>query len=171
MYVRQISALQMKNTIRKGCKLFDVHIINNEKIGKEDKPRFEDILILQDFADVFPEEISGLPPKSDMDFTIELVPGVVPNSKAPYRLNILELNKLKLQLQDLIDKNYVRPSVSPQGALILFVKKKGGTLRLCIDYCQLNKMKMKNMYPLPHIDDLFDKIHGLTIFSKIYLRC
>ena len=114
----------MKKAVRRGCKVFVVNIINNEQIGKEDKPGFEDIPILQDFADVFSEEIPGLPPKRDMDFTIELVPGAVPNLKSPYRMNILDMNKLKLQLQELIDKNYVRPSVSPWGALILFVKKK-----------------------------------------------
>ena len=80
LFVRQISALQMKNDIRKGCKYFAVHIINNEQIGKEDKPRFEDIPVLQDFANVFSEEILGLLPKRDLDFTIELVPGAVPNS-------------------------------------------------------------------------------------------
>ena len=92
IYVRQISALQMKKDVRKGCKFFVVHIINNEQVNKENKPGFEDILILQDFADVFPEEIPGLPPKRDLDFTIELVPGEVPNSKYPYRMNILEMN-------------------------------------------------------------------------------
>ena len=85
-------------------------------------------------------------------------------------MNILELNELKLQLQELIDKNYIRPSVSPWGAPVLFVKKKDGTLCLCIDYRQLNKMKIKNTYPLPRIDDLFDQIRGATLFSKIDLR-
>jgi len=85
-------------------------------------------------------------------------------------MNILELNELKVQLQELIDKNYIRPSVSPWGAPVLFVKKKNGTLRLCIDYRQLNKMTIKNRYPLPRIDDLFDQIHGVTVFSKIDLR-
>ena len=83
----------MKNAVRKGCKVFVVHIINNEQVKKENKPRFEDILILQDFMDVFPEEILGLPPKRDLDFTIELVPGAIPNSKSPYQMNILELNE------------------------------------------------------------------------------
>ena len=140
----------------KGCKFFVVQIINNEQIGKEDKPGFEDIPILQDFVDVFPEEIPWLPPKRDPDFTIELVPRAVPNSKVPYQMNILEMNELKLQLQELINKHYVRPSVSPWGAPILFVKKKYSTLRLCIDYRQCNKMTIKNRYPLPRIDDLFD---------------
>ena len=90
-------------------------------MDKEDKLKVNYIPILQDFSDVFLEEIPGLPPKRDLDFIIELVPGVVPNSKAPYRMNILELNELKLQLQELIEKNYVRPSVFPWGAPVLFV--------------------------------------------------
>ena len=105
-----------------------------------------------------------------MDFTIELVPGVVPSSKGPYRMNILELNELKFQLKELIDKKYIRPSVSPWGALVIFVKKRDRTMQLCIDYCQLNKMTIKNQYPLPCIDDLFDQLCGATVFSKIDLR-
>ena len=112
--------------------------------------------------------IPGLPPKRELDFTIELVLRAVPNSKAPYQMNILELNELKLQ--ELIDKNYIRPSVSPWGEPILFVKKKDDTLRLCIDYRHLNKITIKNIYPLPRIDDLFDQICGAMIFSKIDLR-
>ena len=118
---------------------------------------------------MFPEEIPGLPQKRELDFTIELVPGVVPNSNAPYRMNILELNELKSQLKELIDKKYIQPSVSPWGAPVIFVKKKDGTLRLCIDYRQLNKMTIKNRYPLPRIDDLFDQLRGATVFSKIDL--
>ena len=120
--------------------------------------------------DVFPEEIPRLPPKRDLDFTIKLVTRAVPNSKTPYRMNILEMNELKLQLQELIDKHSVRPSVSPWGASIFFVKKKDGTLHLCIDYLQLNTMTIKNRYPLPCIDDLFNQIRGAMIFSKIHLR-
>ena len=104
-----------------------------------------------------------------MNFTIELVSGVVPNFKALYQMNILEINELKLQLQKLIDKNYIRPSVSPSEASILFVKKKYVTLRLCIDYRQLNKITIENRYPLPRIEDLFDHIRVATILSKIYL--
>ena len=94
----------------------------------ENKPGFKDIPILQDFVDVFWEEIPGLPPKRDLDFTIELVFGAAPNSKSPYRMNILELNELKIQLQELIDKHYIIPSVSPWGAPVMFVKNKDGTL-------------------------------------------
>ena len=111
-----------------------------------------------------------MPPKRDLDFTIELVPEAVPISKAPYRMNILELNEIKLQLQELINKHYIRPSVSPWGAPILFVKNKDGTLCLCIDYRQHNKMTIKSRYPFLRIDDLFNQIHGATIFSKIDLR-
>ena len=85
-------------------------------------------------------------------------------------MNILELNELKSQLKELIDKKYIRPSVSPWGAPVIFVKKKDGTMRLCIDYRQLNKMTIKNRYLLPHIDDLFDQLRGATMFSKIDLR-
>ena len=106
----------------------------------------------------------------ELDFTIDLVPGVVPNSKAPYQMKILELNELKLQLQELINKNYIRPSVSPWGSPVLFVKKKDDTLCLCIDYRQLNRMTIKNRYSFPRINDLFDQIHVATIFSKIDLR-
>ena len=112
--------------------------------------------MLNEFTDVLPEGIPRLPPRRELDFTIELVPGAVPSSKAPYCMNILELNELKTQLKELIDKKYIQPSVSPWGAPVIFVKKKDGTMQLCIDYRELNKMKIKNRYPLPRIDDLFD---------------
>ena len=146
----------MKNSVCKGCKVFVMHVMNAEHMNKEDTLKFDDKPILKEFSDLFLKEIPGLPPKRELDFTIELVPRFVPNSKAPYRMNILELKELKIQLQELIDNNYIIPSVSPWGALVLFVKKKDGTLRLCINHRQLNKMKIKNRYPQPHIDDLFD---------------
>ena len=98
-YVREISALQMKKYVRKGCKVFFMHVMNDEHMNKEDKLQFDDILILKYFSDVFPEEIPGLPLKRELDFTIELVPGALPNSKDPYRMNILEINELKIQLR------------------------------------------------------------------------
>ena len=106
----------------------------------------------------------------DIYFIIELVPGVAPVSKTPYRMSIPEMLEMKMQLQELLKKTYIRLSVSPWGAPVLFVKKKYGTLRLCIDYRQLNKVTMKNKYPLPRIDDLFDKMRGAKVFSKIDLR-
>ena len=123
----------------------------------------EDILVLKQYVDVFPKEIMGLPLKRELDFTIELVPGAVPSPKAPYRMNILEHNELK----ELIDKKYIWPSVSPWGAPVIFVKKKDKTMWLYIDYRQLNKMTIKNRYPLPHIDDLFDQLRGATVFLLI----
>jgi len=113
IFVRQISTLQMKRSVRKGCKVFVVYEMNEENWSKEHKLKLENIPILREFSDVFLEEIPGLPPKRELDFTIELVPRAIPISKAPYRMKILELNELKLQLQELIDKDYIRPSVSP----------------------------------------------------------
>ena len=167
--VRQISTLQLKRAIRKGCKSYAVTLIDEENMNNIDKLKLEDIPILKEYLDIFPKEIPGLPPKQELDFTIDLVPGAVPSSKAPYRMNILELNELKSQLKELIDKNYLRPSVSPLGALVIFVKKKDKTLQLCIDYHQLNKMTIKNKYSLPCIEDLFEQLCGATRFSKIDL--
>ncbi|KAL0536802.1 hypothetical protein IC582_025764 [Cucumis melo] len=126
--------------------------------------------VVRDYPDVFPEELPGLPPHREVEFAIELEPGTVPISRAPYRMAPAELKELKVQLQELLDKGFIRPSVSPWGAPVLFVKKKDGSLRLCIDYRELNKVTVKNRYPLPRIDDLFDQLQGATVFSKIDLR-
>eukprot|EP00253_Pinus_taeda_P011976 PITA_11976 len=138
--------------------------------SKDKTAILNNIPVIQEFTDVFPEEIPGLPPKWNIDLTIELVPGAAPISWAPYRMSVPELTELKMQLQELLDKNYIRPSVSPWGAPVLFVKKKDGTFRMCIDYRQLNKLTIKNKYPLPRIDELFDQVKGATVFSKIDLR-
>ncbi|KAL0544204.1 hypothetical protein IC582_019317 [Cucumis melo] len=126
--------------------------------------------VVRDYPDVFPEELPGLPPHREVEFAIELEPGTVPISRAPYRMAPVELKELKVQLQELLDKGFIRPSVSPWGAPVLFVKKKDGSMRLCIDYRELNKVTVKNKYPLPRIDDLFDQLQGATVFSKIDLR-
>ncbi|KAL0540235.1 hypothetical protein IC582_024468 [Cucumis melo] len=126
--------------------------------------------VVRDYPDVFPEELPGLPPHREVEFAIELEPDTVPISRAPYRMAPAELKELKVQLQELLDKGFIRPSVSPWGAPILFVKKKDGSMRLCIDYRELNKVTVKNRYPLPRIDDLFDQLQGATVFSKIDLR-
>ena len=112
--------------------------------------------MVREFGDVFPKELPGLPPEREIEFSVELLPGTSPISIAPYRMAPTELKELKAQLQDLLDKGFIRPSTSPWGAPVLFVKKKDGTLRLCIDYRQLNKVTIKNKYPLLMIDDLFD---------------
>ncbi|KAL0546240.1 hypothetical protein IC582_016146 [Cucumis melo] len=126
--------------------------------------------VVRDYPDVFPEELPGLPPHREVEFAIELEPGTVPISRAPYRMAPAELKELKVQLQELLDKGFIRPSVSPWVAPVLFVKKKDGSMRLCIDYRELNKVTVKNRYPLPRIDDLFDQLQGATVFSKIDLR-
>ncbi|KAL0539726.1 hypothetical protein IC582_023942 [Cucumis melo] len=126
--------------------------------------------MVRDYPDVFPNELPGLSPLKEIDFAIELESGTAPISRAPYRMAPAELKELKVQLQELLDKGFIRPSVSPWGAPVLFVKKKDGSMRLCIDYKELNKVTVKNRYPLPRIDDLFDQLQGATIFSKIDLR-
>jgi hypothetical protein len=125
---------------------------------------------VRDFVDVFLEELPGLPPDREIEFTIDLLPGTGPISKAPYRMAPLELKELKEQLQELLDRGFIHPSVSPWGAPVLFVKKKDESMRLCIDYRELNKVTVKNRYPLPRIDDLFDQLHSSQVFSKIDLR-
>ncbi|KAA0047858.1 ty3-gypsy retrotransposon protein [Cucumis melo var. makuwa] len=126
--------------------------------------------VVRDYPDVFPEELPGLPPHREVEFAIELESGTVPISRAPYRMAPAELKELKVQLQELLDKGFIRPSVSPWGAPVLFVKKKDGSMRLCIDYRELNKVTVKNRYPLSRIDDLFDQLQGATVFSMIDLR-
>ncbi|KAL0556889.1 hypothetical protein IC582_005406 [Cucumis melo] len=126
--------------------------------------------VVREYPNVFPDELPGLPPPREVDFAIELEPGTAPISRAPYRMAPAELKELKVQLQELLDKGFIRPIMSPWGAPVLFVKKKDGSMRLCIDYRELNKVTVKNRYPLPRIDDLFDQLQGATVFSKIDLR-
>ena len=134
------------------------------------RPSVSDIPTISDFPDVFPEELPGLPPQREIEFAIDIVPGATLTSITPYRMAPVELKELKLQLQELLEKGFIQPSVSPWGAPVLFVKKKDGTLRLGVDYRQLNKMTVKEKYPLPWIDDLFDQLKGTSVFSKIDLR-
>ncbi|KAF5824178.1 putative nucleotidyltransferase, Ribonuclease H [Helianthus annuus] len=136
----------------------------------ERKKRIEDFPIVRDYPEVFPEDLPGLPPHRQVEFQIELAPGAAPIARAPYRLAPAELKELSTQLQELLDKGFIRPSSSPWGAPVLFVKKKDGTFRMCIDYRELNKVTIKNRYPLPRIDDLFDQLQGSSYYSKIDLR-
>ncbi|KAJ9565945.1 hypothetical protein OSB04_001911 [Centaurea solstitialis] len=129
-----------------------------------------DVPVVEEFANVFPEELPGVPPERQVEVRIDLVPGATPVAKSPYRLAPSEMNELFDQLQELLGKEFIRPSSSPWGAPILFVKKKDGSQRMCIDYRELNKRTMKNRYPLPRIDDLFDQLQGASWFSKIDLR-
>ncbi|GAU50740.1 hypothetical protein TSUD_99100 [Trifolium subterraneum] len=139
-------------------------------ISSESSLSPSDIPIVREYLDVFPEEINSLPPEREIEFSIDLVPGSQPISVAPYRMSPLELRELKSQLEELLQKHFIRLSVSPWGAPVLLVKKKDGTMWLCIDYRQLNKVTIKNKYPLPRIDDLLYQLRGATIFSKIDLR-
>jgi hypothetical protein len=135
---------------------------------ENDKPKIEDHSILIEYKYGFPEEVLGLPPRRDIHFSIELV--LVPISRTPYRMSTPELVEIKQYLNEMWDNGYIRPSVSSWGMPTLFAKKKYGTLRLSIDYRQLNKMTIKNKYPLLRIDEMFDQLRGDTIFSKVDLR-
>nr|GEY27528.1 putative reverse transcriptase domain, aspartic peptidase domain protein [Tanacetum cinerariifolium] len=126
--------------------------------------------IVFEFPDVFPDELPGIPPVHEVEFSIKLILGVKPISKAPYRMAPIELKELKDQLQELLERGFIRPSVSPWGAPVLFVKKKDGSMRLCIDYRELNKITIHNRYPFPRINDLFNQLQGAMHFSKIDLR-
>ncbi|GJU55746.1 retrovirus-related pol polyprotein from transposon 17.6 [Tanacetum coccineum] len=137
---------------------------------KSDDKRLEDIPVVREFLEVFPEYLPGLPPVRQVEFQINLILGAAPVAQAPYRLAPLEMQELSNQLQELADRGFIRPSTSPWGAPVLFVKKKDGSFRMCIDYRELNKLTVKNRYPLPRIDVLFDQLQGLSVYLKIDLR-
>ncbi|GKD45100.1 putative reverse transcriptase domain-containing protein [Tanacetum coccineum] len=137
---------------------------------KADENKIDDIRVVRDFLEVFPDDLSGLPPVREIEFRIDLIPGASPVVKSPYRLAPSEMLELSNQLKELQEKGFIRPSHSPWGAPVLFVKKKDGAIRMCIDYRELNKLTIKNRYPLPRIGDLFDQLQGACCFSKIDLR-
>ncbi|GJV54744.1 putative reverse transcriptase domain-containing protein [Tanacetum coccineum] len=151
---------------------FDV-IIEKARLlmsAKASEKKQEEIVVVRDFHEVFPDDLSGLLPIQEIEFPIELTPGAMPVAKSPYHLAPSELEELSGQLKELQDKGFIRPSLSPWGAPVLFVKKKDGSFRMYIDYRELNKLTVKNRYPLPRIDDLFDQLQGSQFFSKIDLR-
>ena len=125
--------------------------------------------VVWEYEDVFPDELPGLPPPREVEFRIEFHPGTSPISMTPHRMASVELQELKVQIQELLGKGFIRPSTSPWGALVLFAKKKDKTLRLYIDYRKLNRVTIKNRYPLPRIDDLFDQLRGARVYSRIDL--
>jgi hypothetical protein len=131
--------------------------------------KIEDIHVVREFLNVFLDDLPGMPSERAIEFKIELQPGIALIAKAPYKMSPVELKELKIQLQGLLDKGYIRPSVSPWGCFTLFVEKKDKELRLCVDYRPLNAVTIKNKYPLPHIDILFDQLAGAQVFSKIDL--
>jgi hypothetical protein len=128
------------------------------------------ISVVEEFMDVFPKELPGMPLEREVEFYIDLIPGTTLIAKRPYRMAPTELEELKLQIAELQQKGYIHPSSSPWGAPVLFVTKKDGSMRMCIDYRSLNEVTIKNKYPLPRIDDLFDQLQGAKYFSKIDLR-
>src|SRR3954463_10980536 len=161
-----LSAKQVGESVQDGAELFMLLAI----LDVHEKRTIDELPIVCDFAEVFPEDVSDLPPERGVDFAIELNPVTSPVSMAPYRMSASELKELKSQLEELLEKKFIRPSVSPWGAPVLLVKKKEGSMRICVDYRQLNKVTMKNRYPLPRIDDLMDQLVGACVFSKIDLR-
>ncbi|GJS55163.1 putative reverse transcriptase domain-containing protein [Tanacetum coccineum] len=165
-----ISCTKVQKYMLKGFHVFLAHVTTKEIEDKSEKKRLEDVPIVKDFLEVFPEDLPGLPLTRQVEFQIDLVPGAAPVARVPYRLAPSKMKELSEQLKELSDKGFIRPSSSPWGAPVLFVKKKDGSFRMCIDYRELNKLTIKNRYPLPRIDDLFDQLQGSSVYSKINLR-
>jgi hypothetical protein len=132
--------------------------------------RIEDIPVVNEFKDVFPKELPGMPPDREIEFTIDLIPGTAPIAQPPYKMGPKELVELKAQIDELEQKGFIQESVSPWGTPVIFVDKRDGGKRMCGDYRNLNNVTIKNKYPLPRIQDLFDQVQGAGVFSKIDLR-
>jgi hypothetical protein len=145
-------------------------IANHVKVNQLDASQGSEVPVVNEFPDVFPEELPGMPPDRDIEFVIELKPSTTPIYKTPYRMATPELAELKEHIKELLEIGFIRPSSSPWGAPVIFVSKKDDTQRLCVDYRALNEVTVKNKYPLPKIDDLFDQLRGACVFSKIDLR-
>ncbi|GKC02162.1 putative reverse transcriptase domain-containing protein, partial [Tanacetum coccineum] len=156
-------ALKLINILREVAQFFLAQVTKKETEDKSEEKRLEDVSTVRDFPEVFPEDFPGLPHMRQIEFQIDLVPGAAPVAPS-------ELQELSTQLQELSDKGFIRPSSSPGGALVLFFKKKYGSFRMCIDYRELNKLTVKNRYPFLRIDDLFDQLQGLKVYSKIDLN-
>ena len=161
-----MSVMMARKMLRKSYPMYLAYVVE----VRDDDMRLEDIPVVREFPDVFPDDLLGLPPDREIDFQIELALGTDLISRAPYKIAPTELKELKVQMEEMVNKGFVRPSMSPWGALVLFVKKKDRSMRLCIDYRELNKVTIRNQYPLPGIDDLFDQLQGGKVFSKINLR-
>ncbi|GKF21744.1 putative reverse transcriptase domain-containing protein, partial [Tanacetum coccineum] len=165
-----ISCTKTHKYIEKGCLIFLAQVTKKEIEDKSEEKQLEDVPTVRDFPEVFLEDLPGLPPSQQVEFQIDLVPGAAPVARAPYRSAPMKLQELSNQLQELFDKGFIRPSSSPWGAPVLFVKKKYGSFRMCIGYRELNKLTVKNRYQLPRIDVLFDQLQGSSVYSKIDLR-
>lgn len=161
-----LSARQLRELMKDEAQVF----VLLASLSIESHREIDELPVVREFSEVFLNDIPDVPPEREIEFVIDLVPGTILVSMAPYRMSASELAELKKQLEDLLENKFVRPSVSPWGAPVLSVKKKEGSTRLCVDYRQLNKVTVKNMYPLPRIDDLMDQLVGARVFSKIDLR-
>ena len=162
---RFISYIKARNMISKG---YLYHLVRVKDSSLE-TPSLESVLVVCEFLEVFPKDLPGVPSEREIDFGIDLLQDTQPISIPQYRMAPAELKELKEKLKNLLDKGFIRPSISPWGAPVLFVKKKDGFLRMCIDYRQLNKVTIKNKYPIPRTDDLFDQLQGASHISKIDL--
>ncbi|GJZ49273.1 putative reverse transcriptase domain-containing protein [Tanacetum coccineum] len=162
-----ISCSKAQEYMAKGCQ---VQLFAKKEEDKSEGKQIKNVQIVRDFPKVFLEDFPGLPPARPVEFQIDLILGAVPVARAPYRLAPSKIKELSEQLQELSDKGFIRPSSLPWGASVLFVKKKDGSFKMCIDYREINNLTMKNRYPLPRIDDLFDQLQGSNIYSKIDLR-
>jgi hypothetical protein len=145
-------------------------LANRVKVNQLDASQGSEVSVVSKFLDIFSVELPGMPPDRDIEFVIELKPGTTLIYKTPYRMATPELAELKEHIKDLLEKGVIRPSSSPWGAAVIFVPKKDGTQKLCMDYHALNEVTVKNKYPLPRIDDLLDQLCGACVFSKIDLR-
>jgi hypothetical protein len=141
-------------------------IANRVKLNQLNASQGSEVPVVNEFLDVFPDELPGMPPDRDIEFVIELKAGTAPIYKTPFRMTTPELAELKEHIRELVEKGFIRPSSSPWGAPVIFVPKKDGTQRLCVDYRALNEVTVKNKYPLPRIDDMFDQLRGACVFSK-----
>nr|GFC14432.1 putative reverse transcriptase domain-containing protein [Tanacetum cinerariifolium] len=165
-----MSCTKTQKYIQKGCQVYLAQVTSKKAEDKLEEKRLEYVPIVWEFPKVFLEDLPGLSPARQVEFQIDLVSGAAPVARAPYRLAPAEMQELSTQLQELSDRGFIRPCSSPWGAPVLFVKKKDGSFWMCIDYRKLNKLTVKNRYPLPRIDDLFDQLQGSRVYSKIDLR-
>ncbi|GJZ44003.1 putative reverse transcriptase domain-containing protein [Tanacetum coccineum] len=163
--LKVISYIKARKYIERGCQLYLAQVTEKEPVERQ----LEDVPIIRDFAEVFLEDLLGLSPPRQVEFWIELVPGAIPVAYAPYRLVPSEMKELLDQLQELLEKGFIRSSSLPWGASVLFVKKNGGFFQMCIYYRKLNKLTVKSRYPILRIDDLFNQTQGSSVYSKIDL--
>jgi hypothetical protein len=145
-------------------------VANRARVNQLDASQGSEVPVVNEFSDVFPEELPGMPTDRDIEFVIELKPDTAHIYRTPYRMATPELAELKEHIKELLEKGFICSSSSLWGAPVIFVSKKDGTQRLCVDYHALNEVTIKNKYPLPRIDNLFDQLHGACVFSKINLR-